>query len=306
MPRWRQAKAGIVWLGLLLPLAVYGSNILRRPSLAAVTSQPLFRGITYSRQIAQTPRPQVIHIVDVDLATPGLKPLATPGYEGATPNKGGGTPEEMLAQRTSEFVADKEVQLAINANFFYPFHEVTPWNYGPRSGQRVNVVGIGMSDGELVSMTQPDTPSLCFTEQQAEIRAEGDCPNGLQAVAGKTLLLENGLPTEEVQSKIKREKGKPYPFTIVALDSSGTRLWIVLADGKQPLYAEGITLQEATDLVQSLGAATALQLDGGGSTTVAMATSDGPKVLNSPIHAKVPSQQRPVANHLGFFAEPVK
>ena len=67
-----------------------------------------------------------------------------------------------------------------------------------------------------------------------------------------------------------------------------------------------------------------LRLDGGGSTTLAVASNGKgiaaigsgqttaarngvtPRLLNAVIHAKVPGQERPVANHLGFFADPVQ
>lgn len=313
MSRWRLVKVGVIWLGLLTPLALYGASSWRRPRHQTITRQPLFQGIVYSRQIKAQPRPQVIHSVEIDLTAPGLRPFVTPGSAGAVPNQGGGTPQESLAQRTSDFVQTHGLQLAINANFFYPFRESTPWNYGPRAGQRVNIVGIGLSDGERVSIGESDHPALCFRPQQAAIRPDGDCPGGTQAVAGKLLLVDKGQPTEAVKQKIAQGNGRPYPFTIAALDTTGTRLWLVLADGKQPLYAEGSTLQEMTDWLQALGADRALQLDGGGSATLAIAANltdqtvptPGSSLLNVPAHVKVPGQERPVANHLGFFAQPL-
>ena len=100
-------------------------------------------------------------------------------------------------------------------------------------------------------------------------------------------------------------RSQPLDY-IAALDLSGARLWLILSDGKQPLYREGVMLQEAVNLVQALGAVTAVRLDGGGSTTLAIATDTGPHILNAVIHAKVPGQERPVANHLGFFADPLQ
>ncbi|MBE9070378.1 phosphodiester glycosidase family protein [Leptolyngbya cf. ectocarpi LEGE 11479] len=319
MSRWRLVKVGVIWLGLLMPLALHSASSMRRPRHQTITRQPLFQGIVYSRQVKAQPRPQVIHSIEIDLTAPGLRPFVTPGPADAVPNQGGGIPQESLAQRTSDFVQTHGLQLAINANFFYPFRESTPWNYGPRAGQRVNIVGIGLSDGELVSIGESNHPSLCLRPQQAAIRPDGDCPNGTQAVAGKLLLVDKGQPTAEVKEKIAQGNGRPYPFTIAAVDTSGTRLWLVLADGKQPLYAEGSTLQEMTDLMQAIGADRALQLDGGGSATLAISspltdeaagqttpTAAGSHLLNVPAHVKVPGQERPVANHLGFFAQPLE
>jgi len=82
-------------------------------------------------------------------------------------------------------------------------------------------------------------------------------------------------------------------------------LWLILGDGKQPLYSGGITLREVAALVQGLGAEIAIRLEGGGFTTLAIATKNGPRILNAVIQAKVPGQERLVANHLGFFANPL-
>lgn len=45
----------------------------------------------------------------------------------------------------------------------------------------------------------------------------------------------------------------------------------------------------------------ALNLDGGGSTTMVVSDRKGIGGLNSPIHTKLPMRERPVANNLGFY-----
>ena len=233
MSLWRQTKSGLLWLGLCLPLVLYGVNSLRRPSRIPILEQPLFEGIVYSRVIKDQPRSTIIHSVGIDLSAPGLVPFVTAGYAGT--DSAESKPWETTAQRTSEFIETEGVQLAVNANFFYPFKEVTPWNYRPRSGQPANLVGLAISNGDVVSEPDPERTSLCFGEQQAIINHDGTCPDTTQqAVAGNLMLLANGQPTDDVQQQIIYEGHKPYSFPIAALDASGTRLWFVLVDGKQP------------------------------------------------------------------------
>ncbi|MDJ0703163.1 MAG: phosphodiester glycosidase family protein [Leptolyngbyaceae cyanobacterium MO_188.B28] len=301
-------KAGLIWSGLLLPLMLYGLGALRRPPREALSNQPLFQGIVYSRRVEARPHPQIVHILDIDLTAPGLKPFVTPGFKDAQPNTSSAFGQESLAQRTSRFLQVHRLQVAVNANYFYPFREETLWDYGPKEGEPANLLGLAISEGEVVSLPQQGWPALCFFPQRAEIHASGDCPQGVeQAVAGNQVLLQNGQPTASVQALLNRpESEKPYPINIAAIDASGARLWLILSDGKQPLYSEGTTLQEMLDLLQTLGATTAVKLDGGGSTTLAIATDTSSRVLNAVIHAKAPGQERPVGNHLGFFAEPVQ
>ena len=120
----------------------------------------------------------------------------------------------------------------------------------------------------------------------------------MQAVAGNEVLIRAGKPATRSQ-----EPDKPYPRSAVAIDATGQKLWLILVDGKQRLYSEGMTIAELTELVQQLGADSALNLDGGGSVTLAVATPSGTKILNSPIQNKIPMNERPVASHLGFYAE---
>ena len=96
----------------------------------------------------------------------------------------------------------------------------------------------------------------------------------------------------------------PYSRAAVAINKDGQKLWLIVIDGKQPLYSEGATMVELTKIVRELGAHTALNLDGGGSTTLVEATPEGPTLLNAPIHTKLPMRERPVANHVGFYALP--
>ncbi|MEO1593425.1 MAG: phosphodiester glycosidase family protein, partial [Cyanobacteria bacterium J06632_22] len=292
-------------LVLLLPLAAYGSTTLTRHRRTNINQRPLFQGITYSRQVTDQSFPQVVHILDIDLTTPGLRPLVTAGAEAATPNANRLDVYETTAQRTSEFLNTHQLQIAINANYFYPFQEVTPWNYGPRSGETVNMVGVAIANGQSVSLPESDWPALCFLAQRAVIEPDGSCPGGTtQAVSGDAMLLQNGEPREALARVLegRSPNDKAYPMNIVALDETGNRLWLILSDGKQPLYSEGTRLEDIYLILRDLGATTAMRLDGGGSTTLAVATENGPALLNAAIHAKIPGFERPVANNLGFYA----
>ncbi|GAB2865877.1 phosphodiester glycosidase family protein [Actinoallomurus bryophytorum] len=59
------------------------------------------------------------------------------------------------------------------------------------------------------------------------------------------------------------------PRTLAGTDSRG-RLLLVTIDGREPGISEGATLQEAAELMRGLGAVNALNLDGGGSTAMAV------------------------------------
>ena len=120
------------------------------------------------------------------------------------------------------------------------------------------------------------------------------------AVAGFEVFLEDG----RIPSDLRGHAYLPGPRTAAALDRSGRLLLLAAADGRQPNYSEGITLIELAEILLSRGGWTAINLDGGGSSTLAVEGPGGrPMVLNSPCHGGIPpGRERPVANHLGVFA----
>ncbi|MFP3339096.1 phosphodiester glycosidase family protein, partial [Micrococcus sp. SIMBA_131] len=52
------------------------------------------------------------------------------------------------------------------------------------------------------------------------------------------------------------------------MDSTGNRVFFVTVDGRQPGYSTGMNLKEFANYLVGLGANYALNLDGGGSTTM--------------------------------------
>ncbi|NEP15826.1 MAG: phosphodiester glycosidase family protein [Leptolyngbya sp. SIO4C1] len=276
---------------LALPLAGYAWLHFQRPAFVN-KAETLFTGVIYRRYVSAVPRPYVMHVISIDLSLSTVKAFVTAGSPGAGES-------EITAATTSEFLAQSGLQIAVNASYFYPFLEDTPWNYFPHSGDGVNALGIAISEGQRYSSAQTDWPALCFSEQKAQIATAGDCPpETVQAVAGRQVLVTEGLANPRLA------QSKPYACVAVALDRTGQQLQLVVIDGKQPLYSEGVTKAELAEILVELGAVSAIALDGGGSTTLVAETAAGPQLLNAPIHTKLPMRERAVANHLGFSAAP--
>jgi exopolysaccharide biosynthesis protein len=284
----RQILVAMVTAFLLLPLGAYGILHFQRPPQTD-EERRLFPGITYNRNARSQPRPVMIHIVNIDLKTAGLKVLVTP----KTPNK---------SRTTSEFLREFNLKLAINASYFVPFYEHTPWDYYPRSGDGSFAMGEVIANGNRYSQPRSQWAVLCMSRANiANIVAAGTCPQGtLNAVAGRELLVSDGKPVPELFTSGTQQEN-PYPRVAAGIDRQGEKLWLIVVDGKQPLYSEGLTKLELAKLFAKLGVDRALNFDGGGSTTLVMAASNGFKVLNAPIHAKLPTTERPVANHIGFY-----
>ncbi len=81
----------------------------------------------------------------------------------------------------------------------------------------------------------------------------------------------------------------PGPRTAFGIDAQG-RYIILVADGRQKFYSDGLTLTELAFTMQKLGAIDAMNLDGGGSTVMAVRG----KVVNRPSDGR----ERSVSNAL--------
>ncbi|SDS79119.1 phosphodiester glycosidase family protein [Microlunatus soli] len=109
------------------------------------------------------------------------------------------------------------------------------------------------------------------------------------AVGGSQRLLTDGKPTDEDQVTAGR--------TAVGVSKDGSRLWVVSIDGRQG-DSHGMTIQELAALMADLGAWNALNLDGGGSTTLVARPAGGtePTLIDRPSDGG----QRKVSNALVF------
>ena len=136
----------------------------------------------------------------------------------------------------------------------------------------------GMKVGDEVEL------SLTLEPEAGEIR---------EAIGGGPRLVREGqVSVEHLQERFAATfAARRHPRTGVGI-RDGT-LVMVTVDGRQPGYSEGMTLPEFAELFVELGCTEAMNLDGGGSTT--MVVRD--QVVNSPSGGA----PRPVANVLALF-----
>ncbi len=261
----------------------------------------LFQGIEYIRDVRSEPRQLVVHVVTIHLDAPGIRFFVTPG----DPNGAYDIPE---ARTTSAFLDEFNVQLAINGDFYDPWWSNFPdiWNYYPHVGDPVNVSGFAASDGVIYAEPAIWTPHIkLFISEDNHVVFNGLPRQIHNAISGDILILWQGV------KNTRWLKGdyhlQPNPRTAIGLDKSGRKMILLLVDGRQPHYSEGVTIDELADLLLEYGAYNAINMDGGGSVTLVIEGSEGkPEVMNSPIHARVPGLERPVANHLGIYALPAE
>lgn len=91
-----------------------------------------------------------------------------------------------------------------------------------------------------------------------------------------------------------------HPRTAVGLARDGRRLLLVVVDGRQKGYSDGMTLRELAELMRGLGARDAINLDGGGSTTLLYAEPRRNAPLRIANRPSDPTGERPVGDALAI------
>lgn len=284
---FRTLLLGIVAAALTLA-TVYGLLCLRRPPQTALTLD-LYPGITYERRYHAEPRPVMAHIAAFDLTRDGFEWFVTPPVDPG---------ERMTTALTTRQLAKRfGLRIAVNGSHFEPFHSETPWDFYPRAGDPVDVMGYAVSDGHIYSDNRVEWPKFCFNRQQVFTCGVGQVQQAAQAIAGGRLLLRWGNVSPNMDGPLPRQ---PLPRTVVGYNAERTRAWLVVVDGRQKGYSEGLSLFEMGEYMRDLGADFVLNLDGGGSSTLVIERNGKYKVMNAPYHTHIPLRERPVANALGI------
>jgi hypothetical protein len=287
-----KVKRTLLILGTLLVCVCFGGGAAiyasGRPAPIPF-SRKLFDDVQYRREVRFIPRPMIAHIVTIDLRSSKIRFFVTPGDTDAK--------APLAAQTTSQFLARYGAQIAINGDGFYPWWSNSIADYYPHVGDLVSPNGTASSDGEVYTRVD-DRPTLFISRRNTLSISTSPPSHMYNAISGDRLLVTKG----ELESGLDDES--PAPRTSVGINKSGNKLIIVVVDGRQPYYSEGATFVELARLLIDNGAYIALNLDGGGSSTLVVQGANGkPEVLNSPIDSYIPGRERPVGNHLGIYVK---
>lgn len=257
-------------------------------------AEPFPGGRYHIRELAEPP--VRVHVLELDLSRVVLETTAG--------DTSGG--REYTARTVSAYAASANLLAAVNGGYFTPFAGGSRGgdDYYPKAGDPVDVSGAAIAFGRQVSPVESDEDErvnaiLCIAGASIAIEDGQSCAGSVDhAMSAGPRLLSAGQRSP-LSGFGDAYAGARHPRTAIGLDQASQRAWLVVADGRQPGYSEGLSLTELADLFLDLGAEDALNLDGGGSSAMVIRKDDGPLVVSSPIHTGVPGRERPSANHLG-------
>ena len=282
-------------------------------------TQP-FVGVTYSQRTETEPRQLRMHVAQIDLQAPGIRfKVSAPGGD-----------REVYRQSTLEFLEQEHAQLAINGHYFLPF---------PSQDRTAWVIGLGASEGRVFSAFEAPEQNYALVVYAPAINIDRNNHASIvtydpafadhmhvrekvelwNVVAGSSQIVTNGAVTIPVYHDDNHfdgelEPGGPnnYSNRKAWSDATTARTAIGLSKDRRTLTlftvdvrggSEGMRLPEvASVLIRDFDVADALNLDGGGSTTMAMEdpTTGDPSIVN--VSSDNPAG-RVVATSLAVFAK---
>jgi len=155
-------------------------------------------------------------------------------------------------------------------------------------------VGLHASEGRVYQPVKDYEPWVNLTaDNKPQINAYNSSEKKYNALAGKRFIVMNG----KVSPNTSVSWREVHPRTLVGVTQDGKLIECVI-DGRQGPENIGVNLYDAAKIMIEFGAVKAIDLDGGGSSTMWLKD----KVVNSPIEDGKPGNERFVATHLVMFA----
>ena len=248
---------------LVLPLAL----LVPASASAADTWDNPHSGIWHLNRTTSTP--WQIDVLQVDLCVDGVGLRATRSEE--------------RQSRTSNWASDVGAHAAVNGDFF--------------SYSGYGTSGLAVGDGAAWPSTS-DSGShgfVAFGWDRAELSPPPEVRSVegwmREVVGGNVHLVSGGVAMSSDSGSFCTTR---HPRTAVGFSEDGRTLILAVVDGRTSASA-GMRCSELAGLMLEMGAHEALNLDGGGSTSMYVA---GDGVVNNPSDGS----ERVVANHLGVFA----
>lgn len=282
-----------IWSVLAVCLAtvfmVAGPQSVERP----------FRGVTHITRAETNPRNVVMHIVTIDLRQPGIRVKVSPPA-GA---------RETVRETTLSFLNREHAQVAVNAHFFLPF---------PSTDLNAEVIGLAASEGKVYSQCERPVQSYAIVANAAAINFDRENQASVVRCSVETASLWNTLTGSaqiitEGFVTVPLYKDADHPDGLLTANSeySNARSWYDLPRARTAIgltrdnarlvlftvqagagETSGMSVGEVANvLLKDYSVYNALNLDGGGSTSLAI---DGKLVT---------SGSREVASSLAVFAE---
>lgn len=246
-------------------------------------------------------REVVVNILEIDTQAAGISFRMQDGN--------GSLPGEVTRTTTRAFTNSIGAQIGINVGFYdtnppYP-SPYTDLNFIAASNG--NVYSTANGTEPLFNVSAANVPRI-GSAAGAGTSTFGNGQTLYNATGGNQRILNGGAvsaPNDSYTNTLN-------PHTAIGVSQNQRYVYFATVDGRQTDYSEGMTTIELANIMKQFGAWNAINVDGGGSTTMVMDDSnDGvqnARLINSPSDGSSPSSpgtERVVGGSFAVFATPV-
>jgi exopolysaccharide biosynthesis protein len=252
-----------------------------------------FPGIALHSETRTNP-PTRLFVAEIDLSNPKIHLRVAPGG----PDPDGPGKWETTLMLPTKIAAREKFELVVNGDFFKAkgVNDGEGTNAAFRADQWALTEGPAMTDGKTWSTSTNARPCFVVRTNQAvafEMLAR-PAAEDWEVVGGNVVLVKDGVAVPQ-KNKVR------HPRTVVGLDAAKAKLILMVVDGRKPGIAIGMNYDEIATEMLRLGCRDAVNLDGGGSSVMAVRdeVTGTMKILNAPTDGR----ERAVADVLGISEE---
>lgn len=181
--------------------------------------------------------------------------------------------------------------VAVNSTPWSPFE--SPWTH-----KYADRTGLIVSDGELVAPNTGGPTFIVYKDDSVEFRKlapDEPITNIQNAVSGFAIIMTNSVIIA------KDNPAALAPRTGFGLSQDKRYLYFFVVDGRQPGYSMGANTHEVAEWLRYFGADSAMNMDGGGSTTLFCWDTEPDPANTDPKSAQTPNLHK--LNHQADNAE---
>lgn len=230
-------------------------------------------GLEYELQTTETPRINRIHVLKLNLKRNkfefAIRIPADPDGDG---------PAESALTNPMTLANDPSVIAFVNTNpwrgMIDPNTKEEDRNW--REGQQVDIIGLAVFDGKTQSKTEENSVAVWIDAKgKVNIGNESADDFAVEGTAGFKQILTDGVIGSGLDERLA-------PRTSIGLDKDNKTMWLVVVDGRQAGFSEGVNCTELATIMRNLGCWNAVNMDGGGSSIMGLRQNGKIEVINSP------------------------
>lgn len=229
-------------------------------------------GITY-KYVSEKNKLLRYHLVTVDLSTPNLEIISSENM----------TKEAYDGETTYSFAKKTDATIAINGTLFY-------YPKGKLSVKR-NLLGLCIANGKEYCEAKKEYAAIVFSKTEDNTYKATILDSQTEPLPQNTAFAIGGFHTVIKNNEIISRKTPKDSRTACGISQDGKFLTILIVEGEDKLHSKGLTFDECAEILLKNGVHTALQLDGGGSSSL---------IINGK-NALTYWKPRPVAHNFGFI-----